>query len=166
MRVASIGIHVRIFDALSIEWVNYAEHCSSAMLHREGSFLSRIVIVEDDFDLSRVIKDMLEDLGHEVVSYVQPSPDIPEHLKMYGADLLVVDARLNTSISGWEIIRAVRADPETEDLPIIVCSGAVDQIEDHRAELEAFGVPALVKPFDLDDLETLVNRMLKRESVA
>jgi DNA-binding response OmpR family regulator len=128
--------------------------------------LARIVIVEDDFDLSRVIKDMLEDIGHEVVAYVQPSPDVPEHLKMYGADLLVVDARLNDSVTGWEIIEAVRGAPETRELPIIVCSGAVDQIEAHRAQLEAYGIPALVKPFDLNDLEALVNSMLKRQSVA
>jgi DNA-binding response OmpR family regulator len=85
---------------------------------------------------------------------------------MYGADLLVVDARLNDSVTGWDIIEAVRADPETRDMPIIVSSGAVDQVEAHRDELEAFGVPALIKPFDLDDLEALVNQMLARKSVA
>lgn len=125
--------------------------------------MPRIVVVEDDYDLSRIMKDMLEDVGYEVVSYVQPSPDIPEHLKIYRADLLVVDARLNESIDGWEIIDCLKADPELRDLPIIVASGATDQVEAHRAQLEAEGIPILIKPFDLDDLEALVGQLLRRQ---
>jgi DNA-binding response OmpR family regulator len=124
--------------------------------------LARIVVVEDDFDLSRIIKDVLEDEGHEVISYMQPSPDVPEHLRINHADLVIVDARLNNSVSGWDIIAALKDNPDTASLPIIVCSGAADQIEAHRGQLESFGIPALVKPFDLDELDALVGKLLKQ----
>jgi DNA-binding response OmpR family regulator len=124
--------------------------------------LARIVVVEDDFDLSRIIKDVLEDEGHEVISYMQPSPDVPEHLRINHADLVIVDARLNNSVSGWDIIEALKANTETVSLPIIVCSGATEQIEAHRTELEEYGIPTLVKPFDLDELDELVATLLKQ----
>lgn len=105
---------------------------------------------------------MLEDEGHEVISYMQPSPDVPEHLRINHADLVIVDARLNNSVSGWDIISALKSNHETVSLPIIVCSGATDQIEAHRQQLESYGIPALIKPFDLDELDALVGKLLKQ----
>lgn len=122
--------------------------------------LARIAVVEDDIDVSRIIRDMLRESGHEVVSYLKPSRDIVEHLKTLRPDLVIVDARLNESVTGWDIIHALRDGDGTSGIPVIVCSGAVDQIAQNRDWLNAEGVPVLRKPFALDDLESLVDSLL------
>lgn len=122
--------------------------------------LARIAVVEDDIDVSRTIRDMLRESGHEVISYLRPSWDIIEHLKTLRPDLVIVDARLNESVTGWDIIHALRDGGDMNQIPVIVCSGAVDQIAQNRDWLNAEGVPVLRKPFALDELESLVDRML------
>jgi DNA-binding response OmpR family regulator len=146
--------------------VSWCVQYKSVVGRQKVNALARIVVVEDDFDLSRVMRDMLADAGYEVISYMQPSLDVPEYLRMNHANLVIVDARLNNSVSGWDIIAALKQNPETENLPIIVCSGATEQIEAHCEELERYGIPALVKPFDLDELDALVHRMAPLEATA
>jgi DNA-binding response OmpR family regulator len=117
-------------------------------------------MVEDDFDLSRLVRDVLRESQHEVVSYVRPSVDVLEHLKTYRPDLIILDARLNSTVTGWDIIESLKADPETASIPVIVCSGAAKEIDEHRNLLESYGVPVLPKPFDIDALDSLVSTML------
>lgn len=129
--------------------------------------MARIAVVEDDYDLSRVIRDVLRESGHDVVSYFQPSSDIVENIRNYNPDLIVLDVRLNDSITGWNIIFALKADGATSDIPVILCSGASEQIAEHRAWLDEQHVPVLPKPFDLAELEALVDRLLlgRRDSI-
>ena len=74
--------------------------------------------------------------------------------------MVIVDARLNSSVSGWDIIEALKNEPATAGMRIIVCSGALDQIEEHRDYLQRYGVAVLPKPFNIEDLEALVAREL------
>lgn len=122
--------------------------------------MARIAIVEDEVDISRIIKEVLGELGHDVVSYVNPSTDIVEHLRDYQPDLIFVDARLNESVSGWDIIDGLRAQNGDRRIPIILASGASEEIAERRGQLDAEGIPVLPKPFDLDALEALVEQIV------
>jgi DNA-binding response OmpR family regulator len=132
---------------------------------REGSKLSRIAVVEDDFELSRLMRDVLRDSGHEVLSYVQPSTDIVTNITDSRPDLVIVDLRLNDSVSGWDIIAALRRNELTRSIPLILCTGAADQVGEQQWWLDGEGVPVLPKPFDIDELENIVTRMLAAPAV-
>jgi CheY-like chemotaxis protein len=133
---------------------------------RKVPLLTRIAVVEDEPDISRVIRDVLRESGYDVVSYFNPSADILDHIRELNPDIVIVDARLNCSITGWDIIEALKQDPATSTIRIIVCSGALDQIKSHQPLLEGYGIPVLPKPFDIEDLETLVGRVLVGEPAA
>lgn len=126
--------------------------------------MADIVVIEDDASVSRIIGDMLRESNHQVVSYFAPSTDILEHVKEYRPDLVILDARLNDSVSGWDIIAALKEDSQTRFLPIILCTAARDQLNTHRAMLQRYDIPVLEKPFDIDDLDALVDRMLVKEA--
>jgi DNA-binding response OmpR family regulator len=126
----------------------------------KGSLLERIVVIEDDVDLSCIIRDVLRESNFDVVSYVRPNFDVLEHIRGYRPALVILDARLNASISGWDIITALKEDPEMRDIPLILSSGATREIADHREMLGRYHVPVLEKPFDMDDLNALVERTL------
>ena len=127
--------------------------------------MTRIAVIEDDSGISRLIRDALRESGHETISYFQPSTDILEHLKNYQPDLVILDLRLNDSVNGWDIITALKQEPSTRSTPIIVCSAASKQIEENRAWLQELGVPVVAKPFDLDELDALVDQMLVSQPV-
>ena len=61
--------------------------------------------------------------------------------------VVLLDIRL-PGIDGWAVLEALKADPETRDIPVIVVS-----IVDERARGVALGAAAyLVKPVSRDDL--------------
>ena len=64
-------------------------------------------------------------------------------------DAVLLDIRL-PGIDGWAVLQALKAEPETRDIPVIVVS-----IVDERARGAALGAAAyLVKPVGRDDLLT------------
>lgn len=129
---------------------------------RKEKMMARIAIVEDDVDVSRTIRDMLRESGHEVVSYLQPSTDIVEHLRMLHPELVIVDARLSEAVSGWDIISSLRSDEFLASMPIVLCTAATDETTTHRDWLRSHNVPVIIKPVSLDDLENTVNELLAR----
>lgn len=122
--------------------------------------MARIALVEDDSDISHLMREVLNEAGHEVVPYFQPSTDILQHVKNYCPDLVILDLRLTPTVSGWDIIDAVKSDSDTQDIPLILVTGAREQIEQHSDLLDRLNVPVLLKPFDIGDLSSLVDRAL------
>jgi DNA-binding response OmpR family regulator len=122
--------------------------------------LTRIAIVEDDYDLSRLIRDVLRESGHDVVSYFQPSPDTLESLKTYKPDLVILDLRLNSYVTGLELVSSLKEEPSLSGVPIVMCSADTEQLEEQRSWLESVGVEVLPKPFQIDELEGVVDDSL------
>jgi DNA-binding response OmpR family regulator len=59
------------------------------------------------------------------------------------------------------IIEDLRAHEEMRTIPIVLCTGAEDAVESVRPRLDALGVPIVVKPFSLDELERALARALR-----
>jgi DNA-binding response OmpR family regulator len=127
---------------------------------KRGRRLTRIAVIEDDFELSRLMRDVLRESGHEVVSFMQPSGDTVQHLEEYKPDLVVLDLRLNSSVTGWDVISAMREDPTVRSVPIVVVSGAEREVEANAEWLRSHDVRVLLKPFDIADLESMVGSLL------
>jgi DNA-binding response OmpR family regulator len=128
--------------------------------------MARIVIIEDDVQLSAVMRDALKDAGHEVITYVQPNCDTVEHLKSGQPDVILVDARLTSTVSGWDVISGLKDLATTRSIPIILCSGAADEIVSHQDLLTEWNIPVLPKPFDLAELDQIVGAALERPNAA
>jgi DNA-binding response OmpR family regulator len=75
-------------------------------------------------------------------------------------DLLLSDER--RELSGWEIVRLVKAHRELRGLPVLVVSADYPTIRSHITEAAAMdGVLMLTKPFSLDSLSVLVRDALR-----
>ena len=112
---------------------------------------ARILIVEDDDNIRDLVDLVLSGAGYEVVS----APDGQAALQAIGQarpDLVLLDMRMPV-MDGWEFARQYRAQPAPH-APIVVLTAARDAAE-RAAEIHANGY--LGKPFDVDDLLTLVS---------
>ena len=79
-------------------------------------------------------------------------------------DLMLVDLTL-PKMEGWEMIRQVKATPETADIPVIVVSARRPQDEEH--EVRALHIDHYVsKPFNPEHLMDLVDRTVRRRPTA
>lgn len=112
---------------------------------------ARILIVEDD-DLMQVFYERLfkrhED---EFIWHLKPSAeDGLAHLRVYEIDVVVLDWDL-PRINGLQLLRAIRANPATRDLPVILASGRTSP--GYEALALKHGASAyLAKPFETGKL--------------
>jgi CheY-like chemotaxis protein len=119
----------------------------------------RVLLVDDDPSVSRVLGRMLEKLGCAVESCA----DGAEALARFRADPSAIDLVLTDetlpSLPGHELARALLE--LRPGLPVILCTGYSDRIDEDGAR--ALGVSAfLMKPLDLGQLEAALRAALGR----
>jgi len=114
-----------------------------------------ILVIDDDAIVRNLIVECLQSLGYQV----RQAADGETGLKLLAEqapDLLMVDF-IMPGLNGAEVIERVRA--VLPDLPIILATGYVDaQVSAELLQRELI----LQKPFDIDDLATMVRQALAR----
>jgi signal transduction histidine kinase/CheY-like chemotaxis protein len=119
---------------------------------------ARVLVIEDDSALATLLAECLalDDLEVESV----PTGELGlERAQAHPPAVVCLDIGLAGSLDGWEVLRQLRADPATENVPVVVCSG-----EDGRATAETMGAADFVaKPFTSDQLRDAVTRLVSAE---
>jgi CheY-like chemotaxis protein len=110
---------------------------------------ARVVLAEDDPDVSATTIDLLTLGGHTVVAFASGQEAL-EYLAGHGADLLLTDMIMPSGNGPW-LLQRVRAESRLDHLPVIVISARAD--EGHVADGLRHGADAyLTKPFDPERL--------------
>jgi len=78
-------------------------------------------------------------------------------------ELVVLDVML-PRMDGWQVLDALRADPDTEQLPVLFLT-ARDEVEDRVRGLELGADDYLVKPFAFVELVARIRTLLRRGPV-
>ena len=128
---------------------------------REGD--ARVLVVEDDPDLSRLMATHLASEGYDVAR----APEAAAALELVGAgcvDVVVLDLML-PRISGDGLLVRLREREGTRDLPVIVVS-AKDAVWTKVDLLRLGADDYLTKPFDLDELTARIEALLRRSRPA
>lgn len=121
-----------------------------------------ILLVEDNETHRQVVSELLEDEGYDVRA-VGSCLDAQNVLDTVAPEIIIVDMRLGAdNMAGLELIRDVRRDQRLEGIPVLLISAYLtSQLrERHGAVLDT--VEVLEKPFDFDQLHTVVKRLLAK----
>lgn len=118
----------------------------------------KICLVEDEEDLNHLITTYLKKEGYEVVSFTK-GMDALDYLKKEEVHLWILDIMLKDSISGYDIIKEIRAT--NQNVPVIFTS-ARDQDLDKIIGLELGSDDYITKPYSPKELVLRVNNMMKR----
>ena len=118
------------------------------------------VIVEDNHLNRRLFAEVLKVAGFDVEA-VPDGRRLPEILRGARPDVALIDLQL-PYVSGFELIRRLRADPATAALPVIAISGFV-RAEDVQSALLAGADLFLPKPVDTETLSASVCRLAQEE---
>lgn len=118
--------------------------------------MARIVLIEDDVDIRRLVAGALAAEGHDVDSADRGLSGLELAVKG-AADLVIMDLGL-PDVDGTELLRMIRA---VSKVPIVVITarGADDVVV---ATLDAGADDYLVKPFSVAQLEARVRAVLRR----
>lgn len=119
----------------------------------------RILAVEDEPAILELLKVSLEAAGYEVDG-VADAETARARLREALPVLMLLDWMLPGE-SGLALAKAVRADPRTRDLPLIMVTARTDEA-DRVAGLEAWVDDYVVKPFSPRELAARVKAVLRR----
>jgi CheY-like chemotaxis protein len=125
----------------------------------------RITVVNDTPEFLELMNEILgREAGFDVSALHGEQVTIDE-IAETEPDLLLVDLRLGGgNPTGWDIVLMARVDDRLREIPVIVCSADLQQLQQREEEMSAMAdVHVLAKPFNLDVLEELVGRLLDRE---
>ena len=123
----------------------------------------RILVVDDDHDVTRLIKAYLEQAGFEVL--VAHDGDTAVHiLRRDQPDLALLDLMLPGK-DGWEITRLMRADAALAHIPIIMLTARVEDT-DKIVGLELGADDYVTKPYNPREVVARVRARLRQPDAA
>ena len=109
--------------------------------------MAYVLLVEDDWQLRRLLAEFLGAIGYHVESACNGAEAL-DLLRQHCPDAVVVDLQMPV-LDGWSVVRTCRKAPELAEVPVVVMSA----MDNAREMVAPFGVRAcLSKPFDLDEL--------------
>ena len=117
----------------------------------------KILVVDDESRMRRLIRDFLEAEGYEVVEAANGEEALDLYYEDRGIALLILDVMM-PKMDGWQVCREIR---QTSTVPILMLTARSEE----RDELRGFelGVDEYVtKPFSPRILVARVNAILKR----
>lgn len=119
----------------------------------------KILIADDSATMRELLAARLEADGYEVVQ----AADGEQALNLVWSgrpDLLILDNTM-PKLDGFGVVRALREDPATSAVPIIMLTGHTS--EDDRADSIRLGVDEYIpKPFSPREVSARVRRTLQR----
>ncbi len=119
----------------------------------------RLLIVEDDTDISTMLRIFFNGLNYEVDIAARGS-DALEKTRQNLPHLIVLDIML-PDIDGFEVCRVLRTNTRTSHVPIIFLTQK-DERSDKLQGLELGADDYITKPFDIEELKLRVQRAIQR----
>ncbi|MFN2184473.1 MAG: response regulator transcription factor [Anaerolineae bacterium] len=119
----------------------------------------RILVVDDDREIVRLLRGYLEQAAYEVMCAYDGETAL-HILRREHPDLAVLDLMLPDR-DGWEITRIVRSDPTLVELPIIMLTARVED-HDKIIGLELGADDYVTKPFNPREVVARVRAVLRR----
>ena len=86
----------------------------------------RILIIDDDPDITEAMSVVLTNRGYEVDSAADGSEGM-EKLKASRPDVIILDVMMRTRQEGFELSRELKGNPEYKDIPIIMLTAVKDK---------------------------------------
>jgi two-component system response regulator MtrA len=118
-----------------------------------------ILVADDDGDICEMIARKLSRAGHDVRTCAD-GPSVLAALQRATPDLVVLDLNM-PGMSGLDLCRALRTDPGTADVPVLMLT-ARTQDADVEAGFAAGADDYLHKPFSPRELVSRVDTLLQR----
>ncbi len=108
-----------------------------------------ILVVDDTPDNLRLLSTMLTEQGYKVRSAISGAIALMG-VKASLPDLILLDINM-PQMDGYEVCRALKVNPDTQDIPVIFIS-AYDEVLDKVKSFALGGVDYITKPFQMEEV--------------
>ncbi len=116
-----------------------------------------ILVVDDDPEIVTMLSTRLESRGYRVLT-ASDGKEALTSVKRQRPDLIILDVMMPGK-NGWEVARALKQDPITEPIKVIMLTAIGEQVNELTSPL--YGADAhFDKPFDFAELEATIAKLL------
>ena len=124
--------------------------------------MTHIAVVDNDDTLLLLLTELFAAKAWETLPHRDARTAFAV-LKREQPDAILLDLRLNAAVSGWDVLHQLKMDPGTRSIPVIVWSGAIDDLRHKETWLAERSIPTLEKPFEIDDLYETIEAALSHK---
>ena len=117
----------------------------------------RILVVDDEIYIVHILDFSLGMEGYEVLTALDGEQAL-ERLKSDKPDLIVLDIMM-PKVDGYEVCRAIKANPETQHIPVILLSAKGRNV-DQKMGFDVGADDYITKPFSPRKLVERINALL------
>lgn len=122
--------------------------------------MAKILLVDDEIDILDLIRYNLEVEGHEIET-AEDGIIALEKVQVYKPELMILDVML-PGYDGWEVLRALRKNQHTQNIPVIFLTAKDDEV-DEIVGLELGAADYIVKPISIRKLIARVKNVLRQQ---
>jgi DNA-binding response OmpR family regulator len=119
--------------------------------------MARILLVEDEASLRRLIGYALQTRGYEVIVAVDGRQGL-EKARSESPDLILLDMVM-PEMGGMEVLGALKKDARLKDIPVLIVTASA-QKEDAEKAMDMGAADYLIKPFHVPTLYDRVEELL------
>ncbi|MFS0556873.1 ATP-binding protein [Brevibacillus sp. 179-C9.3 HS] len=116
-----------------------------------GLSKGNVVIIEDDLNLTELLREELTSSGFRVYSFSTASEAVAA-IEELRPDAVVLDLILKDGESGWKVIEEIRKNPELRTIPIVISSA----FEEKKKAFDLGATGYLIKPYHPDTLSKTI----------
>jgi DNA-binding response OmpR family regulator len=121
---------------------------------------ARVLVVDDDPDIRRLVGELLRRAAHDVVE-VDNGRSALRSLHASPPDLVLLDVSM-PELDGWQTLERIR---DLSDVPVLMLTARGDELERVRG-LQAGADDYVVKPFGRQELLARVQALLRRAATS
>lgn len=114
-----------------------------------------IIVINHSDELLDLYAELLTEEGYAVSTQTVLEPDLAS-IAGCAPVCVIIDYFVRGDPAERDILSRLMTDERTRRIPLIVCTGAVRDIEEIRDRLEAKSVVIILKPFEIDHLLTTI----------
>ena len=123
----------------------------------------KILIVDDDGSLTRIVRKNLEETGRFIVREVNWAKSTLRIALDFQPDLILLDVMM-PDMDGGDVAAQIRSHPKLVHVPIVFLTAAVKKTEVSAHQGLIGGLPFIAKPIDIDDLAACLDTNLAADA--
>lgn len=120
-----------------------------------------ILLVDDNFETLKLLQRVLQNDYH--VTFAQSGDAALELLGRYLFDLVLLDMMM-PGLNGLDVLKMMRSDPETANIPVVVLS-AMSRGKDVVTALQAGANDYVTKPFDIEVVRMRIHNQVRMKEL-
>jgi two-component system phosphate regulon response regulator PhoB len=121
--------------------------------------MARVLVIEDEQDLQKVLAYNLKRAGHEVLAALRGRDGL-QLVRNRNPDFIILDLML-PDLPGTEICKTLKRDPKTKGVPILMLTAKGEEV-DRVVGFELGADDYVVKPFSVRELLLRIEAILRR----